>query len=412
VPVEGLHPSEPPEMQQALRAAKEVLERKRARSHGPAQRSRFLEQTSHVDDELLREAAAIRAKRLQVLTESVARRETIMREAKESASERHRAFQILEANSRSGPTSVELDVWRSLWPTQQHVKQHRSTNATEIRNDVEREGNGRVEAMLDEFSRRYMPGNRSSRAIEFEQYLDLWKFGVREELLTNLCSNLEGYSKHCLQNLKAKMEQPTPVQRTAVAIQRAKDFHASRVNHFEQQYATCQNILTRHSKKSLASLASRRRRVEWCALKRYDDLHEGITAFVDGAETKSVWQLGMAAQRLVSECHEALPMFGGALEPLGKPSCSPLYSAWNKSSTPALDRLIFIERAMHELRDSAETCAILKGLLCLIDEEMRRVNGVLHGRAQALNDTSGGLAAGMRDSSEDAQAKEDSFTAF
>jgi len=407
VPVEGLQPSEPLEMQNALRIAKDVLERKRARSHGPAQRSCFLEQTSYIDDELLREAAAIRAKRLQVLTESVARREAIMKEAKDSTSERYKAFFILDANSRSGPAPVEFDTWQSLWPARQHVKQRKLINATEIRNDIEKDGNGRVEAMLDEFSRRYMPGNRSGRAAEFEQYLDLWKFGVREELLTKLCNNSEEYSKRCLQNLKASVEQPTPVQQTTIAVERAKDFHASRAKHFEQQFATCKNILVQHSKKSLASLASRRRRVEWCALKHFDDLHEGVTAFVDGAETKSVWQLGVAAQRLVAECHEALPMFGGALEPLGRPSPSPLYSAWNKSSTPSRDRLTLIERAMYELRDTAETCAILKGFLCLIDEEMRRVDGVLNGRAHVLNDSTGGLAVGPRDSYEDAQHTEE-----
>mmetsp|Transcript_8390 Transcript_8390/g.25437 ORF Transcript_8390/g.25437 Transcript_8390/m.25437 type:complete len:137 (+) Transcript_8390:349-759(+) len=109
-------------------------------------------------------------------------------------------------------------------------------------------------------------------------------------------------------------------------------------------------------------------------MRRIGAGRSGVLSDVEQTRVKAacLMQLGRASHQLVRECHSALPMFAGSFEQPG-PTIGQLATAWDRSSAPAGAGLGCVERGISALPDSAEACAILKGILCIVDEEIRRV---------------------------------------
>merc|ERR1711920_375869 len=93
-----------------------------------------------------------------------------------------------------------------------------------------------------------------------------------------------------------------------------------------------------------------------------------------------------------NECHTAMPLFEGDLSPLeGSPvTTTPLVVGWDRAIAPASERIAALEDILGRLPDAADTCATLKGLLVLIDDEMKRINEKLRGSQKGDTDGNGG----------------------
>lgn len=383
--VERLQPGKPPEMLIAAQAAAEAVERKKARANGAAQRAGFLELTGHLDTELVDEAAAVGGSRQRLLAEQAGRQEAILRRLEEVAAERHHDFDNLVTSERRTPGSIPAEAWAPLLPSGEGAQCKRAASAEGgVSEEILRVGNARIEAMIAEFTKKFLPGNHSNRAADVEEELEVWRLQARQDLLEELCSSSESFHKQSLQRLRANMEhgRETPYEQLSTAVSAAEDFRTSRNAYFSKQLARAEDALSRHSENSMAAHASRRRRAEWCALRRLGEVREGIKSVASEAEVVCLLQIGQAAQWLVKECHGALPMFEGGFERPGPPT-SKLATAWGRSCAPSGEGLGCVERAAAALPDSAEACAILKALLCLVDEEMDRVTGLLSSIAAA-----------------------------
>merc|ERR1719277_1438722 len=92
-----------------------------------------------------------------------------------------------------------------------------------------------------------------------------------------------------------------------------------------------------------------------------------------------------------------MPLFEGDLSPLeGNPvTMTPLVVGWDRAIAPASERIAALEDILGRLPDAADTCATLKGLLVLVDDEMKRINEKLRGAQKGENDSNDG-AAGKR----------------
>lgn len=377
-PVETLQLREPPEMFATAHATATALEVKRARARGAAQRARFLESTAHLDAELVEEAEALGILRQRALAEQTRRQEDILRCLEEAAAERRQAFDELDARVRSGPGSAPADVWPALWPVQDEKDGHRPIAREDVFEDVMQQGEARARALADSFARRCLPGGRSARAADVEAELEAWRLRAGLGLLEELGNLSEGLHVEWLRALRTSLERDegaSSEQLLNLAVSAAEDFRSSRNAHFAKQRGAVEEALSRQLQSSLAEHTKRRRRAEWCALKRLEAVRGGVGATTN-AEAVCLKQLGQAVQRLVKDCHSALPMFAGSFGHLGPPAGHHA-SVWDHSSAPASERLRLVERATSRLPDSAEACAILKGLLCIIDEEMKLICGLL-----------------------------------
>jgi len=112
------------------------------------------------------------------------------------------------------------------------------------------------------------------------------------------------------------------------------------------------------------NFSSWRRRGELCSLKRAHDVSKGIDTSADRSRTAALLKLGELTQKMVSDCHVALPLrrdeFRTTLKVASKGTLGP-------------KRIQFVEKVVNSLPDTVESCAVTKAALCLIDEELQRL---------------------------------------
>merc|ERR1712072_285590 len=111
--------------------------------------------------------------------------------------------------------------------------------------------------------------------------------------------------------------------------------------------------------------SSWRRRGELCALKRAHDVSKGINASGSRSRTAALIKLGELTQKMVSDCHVALPLRREEFRTTRK------VAAFKETLGPK--RIAFVEKVVNSLPDTVESCAVTKAALCLIDEELQRL---------------------------------------
>mmetsp|Transcript_61984 Transcript_61984/g.136328 ORF Transcript_61984/g.136328 Transcript_61984/m.136328 type:complete len:398 (+) Transcript_61984:2-1195(+) len=394
-------------MTQALTASAAALQRKRVRVQASAQRSRFNELTGHLDVELLDECQANSASRRSALQTQANRQASLLQILQEASVERQEAYEDFEAASRTGPAELPARFWRRLFPASATGDADgRGTTPRSVvgapppsevlvaeEQHLVEKGGAKVEVLLEEFRSAHLRGNPSGQAKEVKLKLEAWRLEAKQELLDELCDYTEAYHRETLGALRESLLSSGrgPLEQLSLAVSAAEEFHSKRNDVFVAQQGLADEILGRRCRKRFEDMAQQRRRIELCALKRSSDFRGHIDGALADASAARLLEFGEAAQHLASECCAALPALP-ALPAEASPQVKalPLAQQWRLNVTPVAERLAFLSKVAAALPDSAETCAVTRGLLCVVNEELARVCELLRGRARKMTEGGAG----------------------
>lgn len=398
-PVEAMRPDRPPEMQQAAKAAMVALERKRLRM--PAQRQQLLEATGHVDAELLGEADATAGARKVALAEQGQRQSDVFKLLQEAMAERQSLFEDLDGQARTGPPPMEPGAWATLWPPSGGVAPGEGAAATDkekLRRQLIQRGEDRIAVLVQEFQHKHLQSTPSARAMNADLELEEWKVRAHQELLEGVRSGAELKHRDLMRFLQDTLaaSEASSLEQLSAAVSAAEAFKRTRTDSISQHCRFAESSVVQFSEQNLEQVRSRRRRVELCAWKRWGDIKEHLDRLTEAADASGLLAIGEAAQRCVEECHEVIqmPSSVGDLRESERPELAEaLLAGWDRDAIPSGERLDFICQTLERLPDTSGTCAVTRGVLCTLDDELKHQIQKLKGRLQVLDSAQGSLQA-------------------
>jgi len=374
-PVEGLRPDNPQDMMRALGTAAHALDRKRRRA--PEIRKKLLDATGHMDANLLREADVTSAARRVQLQEQGAQQVGLLDCLTDAQRERLEMFEQLEDSIRDGPPAVQAATWAVLYPMRATERRTAVVDGSrafeEAKRKLAEQGEDRVQESLRRFQEAYCTTALSERALDADAELEVWKLSSQQELLDAMKTAADAHHRSLLQDVKKAIvtSNDTALDQLNGAVADAEEYQKTRTEIIKMQCKLAESTLAGVCDKGLSTLASRRRRIEHCALKRWADIKEHLEGATAASNASSLLQVGEATQRCVADCHQSLrmPSIGPELQGLEQPQvANALVSGWERLGATMDDRLDFVSQALGKLSDSPETCAVAHGVLCLIDE--------------------------------------------
>eukprot|EP00929_Paragymnodinium_shiwhaense_P096354 TRINITY_DN57918_c0_g1_i1.p1 TRINITY_DN57918_c0_g1~~TRINITY_DN57918_c0_g1_i1.p1 ORF type:complete len:599 (+),score=201.59 TRINITY_DN57918_c0_g1_i1:131-1927(+) len=404
-PVEAMRPDRPIEMVAASEIAATALERKKMRIQ--VQQQSLPAMASSLDAELLEEADNNLAARKEAIVQQYERQVSTVKRIKASMKDRQEAFEELAARQRSGPPPVPEEHWQCLWPPSSRAQRFgpgsengagdsggeplparlttlpEGPDVEELQRSLRQRGEARLEEIAADFKKKHLSFTETTQQAEdVKAELEMWMLATRQELLDDLRNSVKHSHEDVLQSLRLSLEMSTasPEEQKNGAVAAGQNFNKHKNDSMSDVMGSAEAKLTSILKHDREMFQAWRRRAELTALKRWSDTPNGIDDAGLKAQAAALVQLGEMTQRLVQDCHVALPLPQDDFKPTGKSipqgatgAVGNLFMAWDRYNTPIGERLSVAERVVDALPDTVETCAVAKAALCLVDEEMQRL---------------------------------------
>eukprot|EP00927_Polykrikos_kofoidii_P067413 TRINITY_DN62901_c0_g1_i1.p1 TRINITY_DN62901_c0_g1~~TRINITY_DN62901_c0_g1_i1.p1 ORF type:complete len:626 (+),score=123.21 TRINITY_DN62901_c0_g1_i1:145-2022(+) len=406
-PLEALRPDRPAEMQNASTLMAIALERKKKRVQ--TQPASLPAMATMLDAELLDEAEQSIAARKEGIVDQYERQLASIHCIQQAMKSRCDAFEELASLQNRGPPTIKKEVWRVLWPKvggatasksaiagdgnevegggkivphQRRPEQADAASVEVLQQRLKEKGEARIEELCDDFRQKHLnQGQVSQHQQEAQTDLELWKLRAKDELLADLRAKVQAASKGQVARLRESLHSSSaaPLEQLSSAVAAGEDFNRDKNEIFGKVMSSAEAKLTGLCDFDREMFAGWRRRAELCSLKRWHDVSHCLQAYFRRAQAKNAMQLGDAAQRLINDCHVALPLPSEDFRALGRPTQAPtgaigkLVSSWERYNAPTSERMSFAQEVVRTLGDTVECIAVMKASLSLIDDEVQRV---------------------------------------
>mmetsp|Transcript_40509 Transcript_40509/g.86954 ORF Transcript_40509/g.86954 Transcript_40509/m.86954 type:complete len:446 (+) Transcript_40509:2-1339(+) len=393
-PLEALRPDRPEEMGTALDLVSQALARKRGRA--PDQRKRLLDATGNVDAELLHEADLTSATRRVALAEQGERQTEVMRCLKEAQVERIKLFEELDDSMREGPPPLPSNAWAGLWPmtvgSRRTAVVDRANPHEAIRRQVMARGGERTQKLVEQFQAEHLQSQLSDAAMDADAELEVWKLRTQQDLLDAARATADACHNGVLDKLKSSIavQEESPLEQLTGAVKVTEDYQKAKLAIISEQCHFAESTMQQACNNGLSKARARRRKMELATSKRWADTKEYLNSVASAVDAHSILQAGEAAQRCVAESHSVLrlPSAIRELHSVEKPEViKHLNTNWDCYETPMEDKLDFLSEVLKRMPDSPESCAVLHGVLSLIDEAMRLQIGRLQHQTERFRGT-------------------------
>mmetsp|Transcript_8698 Transcript_8698/g.22511 ORF Transcript_8698/g.22511 Transcript_8698/m.22511 type:complete len:570 (-) Transcript_8698:91-1800(-) len=390
-PVEVARGVVPPSMSAASAVAADALARKRLRSR--AQLARLPGMLTTLDTHFLDALSSSLASRKEAIKDQFVRQAEAVRCIKQALDDRIASFAKQSDVSRQDRLQIPPDQWQQLWPRGDVLDPTGlppdTCGASDGSGDWHQKGldvqrllrsqaSARIEMLCDEFQQWHLSDGKPLRKTSDRQdRIDMWFLEVRQDLLNDLRSSVSGSHEEVMAGLRSSFEMDGIPECLEAAASAGESLALHRKEGLDRLVGDTEVHLRGALQGELDVLRRWRRRNELCTLKRWHDVPRGFDSLRCRSQEESLMRLGEKAQRLVNECHFALPLpqeeFKTLRTPIASGHANGLVNQWAKCRSPVAERLAVVERVVESLGDTIECCAVTKAALCLVDNELRRL---------------------------------------
>eukprot|EP00932_Pfiesteria_piscicida_P012817 SRR837773.24256.p1 GENE.SRR837773.24256~~SRR837773.24256.p1 ORF type:complete len:294 (+),score=60.28 SRR837773.24256:74-883(+) len=237
-------------------------------------------------------------------------------------------------------------------------------------------GGARVSHLVDQFRAAHLQPQLSDEALDADAELEVWKLRAQQDLLDVAHTSANRVHHGVLDLLKDAMvrQAESPLEQLTTAVKDAEDYQATKLGIVSDQCKIAESTMASACDSGLAKARARRRKIELSALKRWSTTKDFLDSVAAAVDNHSILQVGEAAQRCIEEGHRCLklPCAIHDLQATSEPEIvSELTSGWDVYGTTIDGRLQFLSQSLQRMPETAETCAVAHGVLCLIDEALK-----------------------------------------